>query len=152
MRRKYIAIVTKNDVLIQAVAKDTVRNGFRLVEVAVLESGAEERRAAAHLPGPSVPSAMSKAGGRYRVSNGHRAEHRPTDGLRTDKHFAAGLFFHTAEIGRLLVSAFQLAAAGNHVIFSDEGGEIVHVQSGKGTALHQRWSIYLLRMWIPTNP
>ena len=31
-------------------------------------------------------------------------------------------------------------------------GEIVHVASGRRTALHKRGGIYVLRMWIPESP
>ena len=72
--------------------------------------------------------------------------------FRTEKDQAAGLLFQTAEIERPLVSASQLAAAGNRVVFSKRRGEIVREKSGKRTALHKRGGIYVLRMWIPANP
>ena len=69
---KYVALCTKEEVLLQAVAKETARPGFTLVE-AVLGSGAEESVSPPRfLTGPVVPSRMSKAGGRYRVADGHR--------------------------------------------------------------------------------
>ena len=71
-RRKYVALCTKDEVLLQAVAKEPTRPGYKLVE-AVFDSGAEERVSPPRLfPGPVVPSAMSKAGGSYRVANGQR--------------------------------------------------------------------------------
>ena len=60
--------------------------------------------------------------------------------------------FQTSEIERPLISASQLAAFGNNVIFNKAGGTIVHEQSGRKTLLHKRGGIYVLRMWIPTSP
>ena len=45
-----------------------------------------------------------------------------------------------------------MVASGHKVIFSEEGGEIIHVKSGRRTALHKRGGIYVLRMWIPESP
>ena len=97
---------------------------------------------------------MSKAGGSYRVANGHRVPNIGQQAVRfrTDEDQAAGLLFQTAEMERPLVSASQLAAAGNRVVFSNRGGEIINEKSGKRTALHKRGGIYVLRMWIPANP
>ena len=62
-KRKYVALCTRDEVLLQAVAKETTRPGFKLVE-AVLDSGAEESVSPPRFfPGPVVPSKMSMAGG-----------------------------------------------------------------------------------------
>ena len=71
-RRKYVALCTRDEVLLQAVAKEPARPGYKLVE-AVLDSGAEESVSLPKFfPGLVVPSTMSKAGGSYRVANGQR--------------------------------------------------------------------------------
>ena len=62
------------------------------------------------------------------------------------------MMFQTAEIERPLISASQLAASGNNVVFTKTGGTIVYEQSGKRTLLHKRGGIYVLRMWIPADP
>ena len=55
-----------------AIAKDTPRAGFRLVEAAV-DSGAEESVAPPNVfPGEMRGSAMSKTGGKYKAANGTR--------------------------------------------------------------------------------
>ena len=54
-----------------AIAKDTPRAGFRLVEAAV-DSGAEESVAPNVFPGEMRGSAMSKTGGKYKAANGTR--------------------------------------------------------------------------------
>ena len=90
----------RDEVLLQVVAKETTRPGFKLVE-AVLDSGAEESVSPPRFfPGTVVPSKRSKAGGSYRVANGHRV---PNIGLqavhfRADENQAAGMMFQTAEI------------------------------------------------------
>ena len=152
-RRKYVALCTRDEVLLQAVAKEPTRPGYRLVE-AVFESGAEESVSPPRFfPGPVVPSTMSKAGGSYRVANGHRVPNIGQQAVHfeTDEGQAAGMMFQTAEIERPLISASQLAASGNSVVFNQQGGTIVHEKSGRRTVLHKRGGIYVLRMWIPEN-
>ena len=97
---------------------------------------------------------MSKAGGSYRVANGHRVPNigEQTVHFQTDEGLSAGMLFQTAEIERPLISASQLAASGNNVLFNKAGGTIVHEQSGRKTLLHKRGGIYVLRMWIPASP
>ena len=155
-RRKYVALAlcTRDEALLQAVAKEPARPGYKLVE-AVLDSGAEESVSPPKFfPGPVVPSAMSKAGGSYRVANGQRVPNigQQSVHFQTDEGLSAGMMFQTAEIERPLISASQLAASGNNVVFSKTGGTIVHEQSGKRTLLHKRGGIYVLRMWIPADP
>ena len=62
------------------------------------------------------------------------------------------MMFQTAEIDRPLISASQRAASGHRVVFSQQGGTIVHEKSGRRTVLHKRGGIYVLRMWVPENP
>ena len=154
-RRKYVALCTIDEVSLQSVAKETERPGYKLVE-AVLDSGAEESVSPAKsFPGrPVVPSAMSRAGGSYRVANGQRVPNigQQSVHFQTDEGFPGGLLFQTANIERPLISASQLAASGNNVVFSKTGGTIVHEQSGRRTTLHKRGGIYVLRMWLPTDP
>ena len=96
---------------------------------------------------------MSKAGGSYRVANGQRVPNvgQQSVHFQMDEGLPAGILFQTAAIERPLVSASQLAASGNSVVFNKHGGAIVHEQSGKRTLLHKRGGIYVLRMWIPTD-
>ena len=153
-RRKFVALFTKDEVFLQSVAKEPQRPGYRLIE-AVLDSGAEESVSPPKLfPGPITPSKMSKAGGSYRVASGHRVPNIGQQSVvfKTDENHLAGIVFQTAEIERPLVSASQLAASGNRVVFNKQGGEIVHEKSGKRTALHKRGGIYVLRMWLPDEP
>ena len=105
-------------------------------------------------PGPVVPSRMSKAGGSYRVANGHRVPNVGQQAVyfRTDENQAAGMMFQTAEIERPLISTSQLAASGHRVVFNEKGGEIIYEKSSRHTALHKRGGIYVLRMWIPESP
>ena len=106
-RRKYVALCTRDEVLLQAVAKEPTRPGYRLVE-AVFDSGAEESVSPPRFfPGPVVPSTMSKAGGSYRVANGHRVPNIGQQAVHfeTDERQAAGIIFQTAEIERPLISA-----------------------------------------------
>ena len=97
---------------------------------------------------------MSKAGGSYRVANGQRVPNIGQQAVHfeTDEGQAAGMMFQTAEIERPLISASQMAASGNSVVFNQQGGTIVHEKSGRRTVLHKRGGIYVLRMWVPESP
>ena len=155
-RRMYmrLALIIKDEVLITAVAKDSVRNGFSMVE-GMLDFGAEESVAPPRIfPRPTVLSAMSKAGGRYRVAGCQRVPNISHQAVRfrTKEDLAKCVQCQTAEIERSLVSVSQPAAAGNRVIFTHEGGEIINKKTGKFKALHEHGGIYVPRMWIPFNP
>ena len=68
---------------------------MRLVE-GVVDSGAEESVAPPRFfPGPVAPSKVSKAGGSYRVANGHRVPNVGQQAVhfRTDEGQAAGVWF-----------------------------------------------------------
>ena len=83
-----------------------------------------------------------------RVPNiGQQAVH-----FETDKGQAAGMMLQTVEIERQLISASQLAASGNSVVFNQQGDTIVLEKNGRRTVLHKRGGIYVLRMWVPESP
>ena len=104
------SVLTKDsmeDRALCVVSKEGQKAGYRLVEAA-LDSGAEESVAHPRVfPGPVVPSAMSRAGGRYRVADGHRVLSigQQKVRFRTDEHLACGVLCRTAEIERPLISA-----------------------------------------------
>ena len=153
-KRKYVALCTIDEVLLQAVAKEPTYPGYRLVE-AVLDSGAAESVSPPRLfPGPVVPSIMFKAGGSYRVANGQRVPNIGQQAVQfaTDDGQVANIWFQTAEIDRPLISASALAASGNSVVFNQKGGTIIHEKSGRRTNLHKRGGIYVLHMWVRENP
>ena len=69
-KQKRIALCTRNDPQLQAVVKDTMRPGFKLVE-AMVDSGAEANVSPARFfSEPIEPSIMSRTGESYRVANG----------------------------------------------------------------------------------
>ena len=153
-KRKYVALCTIDEVLLQAVAKEPTYPGYRLVE-AVLDSGAAESVSPPRFfPGPVVPSIMFKAGGSYRVANGQRVPNIGQQAVQfaTDDGQVANIWFQTAEIDRPLISASALAASGNSVVFNQKGGTIIHEKSGRRTNLHKRGGIYVLHMWVRENP
>jgi hypothetical protein len=47
-----------------------------------------------------------------------------------------------------LISAAQLAAFGNSVVFDQEGGRFVNAKSGRTMMLHRRGGVYILRMRV----
>ena len=97
---------------------------------------------------------MSEAGASYRVANGHRVPNIGQQAVHfcTDEGQAAGMMFQTLDIERPLISASQLVAVGNQVTISEKGAAIVQGGSGKRTRLYKRCGLYILCMWIPTDP
>ena len=51
-----------------------------------------------------------------------------------------------AEVERPLISVAQLTSAGNSVVLSDTGGQIVNAATGKTIELVRRGGVYLLLM------
>ena len=105
---------------------------------AVVDSGAEESVAPpGFFAAPVVPSAMSRAGGRYRAANGTRIRNLGQQLV----HFSVaeghkcGMPFQVAEVERPLISVAQLAAAGNTVELGVDGGRIVNRTTGRSIAL-----------------
>jgi len=126
------------------------KKGRRLVE-AVVDSGAEESVAPPGVfPGAVKPSAMSRAGGRYRAANGSRIPNLGQQAVRfeVDEGHACGIGFQIADVERPLLAASQLAAAGNRVTFDADGGTVENVASGKRFNLQRRGGVYVLRMWV----
>ena len=122
----------REGVLLQAIAKETVRPGFKLVET-VVDSGPEDSVAPpSFFTGLVVPATMFQAGGGYRVANGHRVPNIGQQAVhfRTDEYQAAGMIFQTAEIERPIISASQLAGSCNRLLFSAAGGETVNEKTG----------------------
>ena len=119
-----------------------------------MDSGAEESVAPPGVfPGQVQPSAMSKAGGRYRAANGSRIPNLGQQAVRfeVDEGLTCGLGFQIADVERPLLAASQLAAAGNRVTLDAEGGMVEHIATGKRFRLQRRGGVYVLRMWISTT-
>ena len=116
-----------------AIAKDTPRAGFRLVDAAV-HSGAEESVKPSNVfPGEIHASVMSKTGGKYNAANGIRSPNLGQQKVRfhNDEGQVCGMGFQVADVERPLIAASQLAAAGHRVTFKAQGGEIEHIKSGR---------------------
>jgi hypothetical protein len=150
---EHLSLLTKDPAperFVGAVSKE--ENGkYRIVE-AVVDSGAEESVAPPGcFPGKVTPSKMSKAGGKYRAANGARIPNLgqqkvPFVNEAGDK---CGIVFQVAEVERPLISATQMAAAGNSIVINGSGGKIVNDKSGKVMKLVRRGGVLVLRMRIP---
>ena len=53
------------------------------------------------------------------------------------------------DVERPLIAVSHLSAAGNRVIFTKTGGEIVNISSGKKINIQRKGGVYVLRMWVP---
>ena len=127
--------------LVGAVARDIVE--------AVVDSGAEESVAPVGLFAATVvPSPMSRAGARYRAANGSRIRNvgQQKVAFSTTEGHHCSMPFQVAEVERPLISVTQLTAAGHRVVLGPDGGQIVHVASGRTIDLVKRGGVYLLLM------
>jgi hypothetical protein len=155
LERHALLLMRETDKAVCAVSKDSEAKGqYKLVE-AVVDSGAEESVAPPGLfPGVVKASPMSKVGGKYRAANGARI---PNLGqvrvpFLNDLNEKCGTTFQVAEVERPLLSASQLAASGNIVVFERGGGKTVNIKSGRQMRLEKRGGVFVLKMWIPTQP
>jgi hypothetical protein len=125
--------------------------GAVLVE-GVVDSGAADPVAkAGTFSGKIVPSTMSKAGRKYRGPDGTRI---PNEGQQevqftSDEGHRCGMTWQIADVERPLIAVSHLSAAGNKVIFTKEGGEIVNIASGRKIKIQRKGGVYVLRMWVP---
>ena len=116
---------------------------------AVIDSGAEESVAPPGFFAAAVePSAMSRAGLRYRAANGSRIKNvgQQRVAFNTSEGHHAVMPFQVAEVERPLISVAQLATAGHRVVLGETGGQIVHEKSGRTIQLVRRGDVYLLMM------
>ena len=133
-----------------AVAKDTPREGTRLVEAAI-DSGAEESAAPPNVFLREVhASAMFIVGGAFKAAGGTRM---PNFGqqqvrFRNGGGNVCGMGFQTADVESVfLIAASQLAAVGNR---SAPGREIENIKTGRKMTLMRRFGIFFLPMCIAT--
>jgi hypothetical protein len=129
--------------LVGAVARES-----GMVE-AVVDSGAEESVAPpGFFAAAMVPSPMSKAGGKYRAANGTRIRNlgQQQVAFTSAEGHKCAMPFQVAEVERPLISVAQLTSAGNSVVLSDTGGQIVNAATGKTIELVRRGGVYLLLM------
>jgi hypothetical protein len=151
----HLSLLTKDSIperFVGAVSKDE-SGKYRIVE-AVVDSGAEESVAPPGcFPGEVTPSKMSKAGGKYRAANGARIPNLGQQKVPflNEAGSKCGIVFQVAEVERPLISATQLAAAGNSIVINGSGGKIVNDKSGKIMKLVRRGGVLVLRMRIPTD-
>ena len=122
---------------------------------AVVDSGAEA--SVGHpdqLPGELRPSVMSKAGKSYVAANGTEIPNLGEKDVTflTDEGFACGIPIQCANVAKPLISAAQLAEAGNEVSFNKKYGKIVNLTTRKTIHLHRKGGVYVLRMWVRADP
>jgi len=97
---------------------------------------------------------MSKNGRKYAGPDGSRIPNLgEVDAIfDVDEGYRCGMKVQVAEVQRPLIAVTHLTAAGNRVVLSEDGGEVVHVKTGKRVKIHRRGGVYTLRMWIPAAP
>ena len=125
--------------------------GAVLIE-AVVDSGAADPVAkAGTFAGKVAPSSMSKSGRKYRGPDGTRITNEGQQEVQftSDEGHRCGMTWQIADVERPLIAVSHLSAAGNKVIFTKPGGEIVNIASGKKIKIQRKGGVYVLRMWVP---
>ena len=125
--------------------------GAKLVE-AVIDSGAVDSVAPPGVFASGVrPSAMSRAGKRYRGPDGSAIPNLGQADVRftTDEGHRCVMTLQVAEIDRPLIAVTHLSACGNRVILGKDGGVIEHERTGRKIKIHRKGGVYVMRMWVP---
>ena len=61
------------------------------------------------------------------------------------------VIFQLAKVNKALASIAGICDNGNHVLFRQDGGDIIHLSVGKKTPFRRAGNIYALDAWI-VNP
>ena len=130
----------------------TEDGNWELLEAAV-DSGATEHVMPDQLLTsiPTVPSTASRRGVEYEVANGQRV---PNEGEKrfnaiTDDGVDKKVVMQVCDVNQGLLSVSKMTAAGNRVVFDEEGSYIEDRNSGKITWMEKRNGMFTLKLWVP---
>ena len=135
-------------------AEHAGKEGYHLVE-AVVDSGASKSTGSKKIfPGRKLrPSLMSKRGLKFAGPDGKEIPNYgevDVDWIATEGH-KCRMVIQMSDVDRCLLAVTELNDAGNDVVLSKHGGEIIHVASGKRVALQRKGGVYVVKMWIKNN-
>ncbi len=101
-------------------------------------------------PGPTVPSAWSRAGRGYRAANGTAIKNlgQVTVKFATAAGDRCSIPFQVAEVEQPLLSVAHLTSAGNRVELGHASGRVVNLTTGRAIALERRGGVYIMRMYV----
>ena len=129
-----------------------IPDGMRVVRVdATVDSGAEAVVAPKGIiPGGLSPSEMSRSGKMYRAANGSKIANfgQTKADFRTGEGHHCQLLFQVADVERVLIGVTPLTESGHMVKLGKDGGEIMHVATGRRIALQRRGGVYHLPMFF----
>ena len=96
------------------------------------------------------PSAGSKAGQVFRAANNGKM---PNLGQRTVRFVTNDgrkrkMVFQVAKVNKRLASIAGICDNGNTVTFTDSGGYICNVETGRRTTFERKGNVYILDMWV----
>ena len=125
---------------------------WELLEVAV-DSGATESVMPDQLLTsiPTAPSAASRRGVEYEVANGQRV---PNEGEKrfnaiTEDGVDKKVVMQVCDVNQGLLSVSKMTAAGNCVVFDEDGSYIKDKNSGEITWMEKRNGMFTLKLWVP---
>ena len=58
------------------------------------------------------------------------------------------MIFQVAKVNKMLASIAGICDNGNTVTFTDQGGYIRNVESGRRTTFERKGNVYILDMWV----
>ena len=130
----------------------TEDGNWELLEVAV-DSGATESVIPDQLlvSIPTAPSAASRRGVEYEVANGQRV---PNEGEKrfnaiTEDGVDKKVVMQVCDVNQGLLSVSKMTAAGNRVVFDEEGSYIEDKNTGEITWMEKRNGMFTLKLWVP---
>ena len=141
------------------IAQDNLKNisegGWEKIELTV-DSGASETVIPEELVGSVevTEGIKSKRGVEYEVANGVKI---PNLG---EKRFVAesaegvrrNITAQVCDVNKALLSVKKVVAAGNRVVFEEEGGYIEDRLTGDCMWLEEAGGMYMLSMWVESKP
>ena len=72
-----------------------------------------------------------------------------TVGMKTTEGETAWMKFQVTDVNKALGAVKPLCAAGNKVVFDDEGSYILNKATGKITKMEEKRGVYVIRVWVP---
>ena len=133
----------------------TAKGQWEQIELAV-DSGATETVVGTEMlqSAETKPSWGSKNGVEYEVANG---ETIPNEGEKkfhgvTESGITRNITAQVCDVNKALLSVKKIVAAGNRVVFENEGSYIEDKNTKERLWLSEDRGMYMLKMWVRSSP
>ena len=100
---------------------------------------------------PTTESSASRRGVEYEVANGQRV---PNEGEKrfnaiTEEGVDKKVVMQVCDVNQGLISVSKMTAAGNRVVFDNDGSYIEDKKSGDVMWMERRNGMFTLKLWVP---